>query len=260
MADYHSPTVVQPTIPNADMTPLERLLLTRIFEAEPDGDGLYFFSETGPCDTFELAVADLRAALTQSVGFASTAGDYFAVRMTDIADRDTHIVVDPSSMFSGADSDSPRGQPWELILQDIVRRSPTLDHITVVSAFTCTRMRPDGFGGMAVLITADAIKSKSTSDILEDFLAETTSAPEPARSHVLLRLDESSVRTEIAEVIATDETVIALTVDAVTDADIHAACCAVVEHTDQSEERGAAVFRAALAAIREAERRRAAST
>ena len=42
MADYHSPTVVQPTIPNADMTPLERLLLTRIFEAEPDGDGLYF--------------------------------------------------------------------------------------------------------------------------------------------------------------------------------------------------------------------------
>ena len=77
---------------------------------------------------------------------------------------------------------------------------------------------------------------------------------------MLLRLDESSVRTEIAEVIATDETVIALTVDAVTDADIHAACCAVVEHTDLSEERGAAVFRAALAAIREAERRRAAST
>ena len=81
-----------------------------------------------------------------------------------------------------------------------------------------------------------------------------------ARSHVLLRLDESAVRAEIAEVIATDETVTCLTADAVTDADIHAACCAVVESTDLSEERGAAAFRAALAAIREAERRRAAST
>ena len=33
-------------------------------------------------------------------------------------------------------------------------------------------MRPDGFGGMAVLITSDAIVGKSTNDILEDFLAE----------------------------------------------------------------------------------------
>jgi hypothetical protein len=56
-------------------------------------------------------------------------------------------------------------------------------------------------------------------------------------------------------VIETDETLTKLTIDAVTDADIHAACCAVVEHTDLSEQRDAAVFRAALAAIREAERR-----
>ena len=75
------------------------------------------------------------------------------------------------------------------------------------------------------------------------------------RSHVLLRLDESAVRAEIAELIATDETLTGLKADAVTDADVHAACRAVVECIDLSEERGAAVFRAALAAIREAERR-----
>jgi len=259
MADYHSPTVVQTTIPNSDMTPLERLLLNRIIETEPDGDGVYFFSETGPCDTFELPVADLRAVLRQSIGAASIAGDYFATRLADIGDYETRIDVDLSAIFSGTGQDSARGQAWELILQDIVRRSLTLDHVTVISAFTGTKMRPDAFGGMAVLITADAIKRKSTSDILEGFLAETAADRESARSHVLLRLDESAVRAEIAEVIATDETVIALTVDAVTDADIHAACCAVVEQTDLSEERGAAVFRAALAAIREAERRRAAS-
>jgi hypothetical protein len=78
-----------------------------------------------------------------------------------------------------------------------------------------------------------------------------------ARSHVLLRLDESAVRAEIAEVIATDETLTTLTADDVTDADIHAACCTVAEQTDLSEERGAAVFRAVLKAIHEAERRRA---
>ena len=101
------------------------------------------------------------------------------------------------------------------------------------------------------------LASESTDDT--DLLAKRVADLEPARSHVLLRLDESAVRAEIAEVIATDETVTGLTADAVTDADIHAACCAVVEQTDLSEERGAAVFRAALAAIREAKRRRAAS-
>ena len=66
MADYFSPTVVQPTIPNADMTALERLLLTHIFESEPDGDRLYFFAETSPNDQIELPIAELRAALASA--------------------------------------------------------------------------------------------------------------------------------------------------------------------------------------------------
>src|SRR6266446_4951611 len=107
-------------------------------------------------------------------------------------------------------------------------------------------------------VAADGnLASESTNDT--DLLAQGVADLEPARSHVLLRLDESSVRAEIAEVIATDETVTGLTADAVTDADIHAACCAVVEQTDLSEEQGSAVFRAALAAIREAQRRRTTS-
>jgi galactokinase len=53
-----------------------------------------------------------------------------------------------------------------------VRRSATLRYVTAVSAFTCSRMRPDGFGGMAVLITADAVIGKSTNDIIGDFLNE----------------------------------------------------------------------------------------
>ncbi len=34
MADYYTPAVVQQTIPGEDMTPLERLLLRHIFDAD----------------------------------------------------------------------------------------------------------------------------------------------------------------------------------------------------------------------------------
>jgi len=260
MIDCHSPTIVQPTIPNVDITPLERLLLTHIFEAKPDSDGLYLSAEIGPTEAFAVAVEDLRTAFNESAGTPSTASDYFAERMASIGDGETYIEVDFRRMFAGTNQEPARGLSWEFIFQDIVRRSPTLDHVAVVSTFTCVRVRPHRFGSIAVLITADAIRGRSTDDILADLLSEARSDPAPARSHALLWLHESSVRSVIAEVIDTDETLTTLTADAVTDTDIHAACCAVAEHIDLSEEQGAAVFRAALAAIREAERRQASST
>jgi hypothetical protein len=60
--------------------------------------------------------------------------------------------------------------PWVFFLQDIVLRSPTLDYVTVVTAFTCSKMRPDGFGGSATLITADGVTSMSTPDALEELI------------------------------------------------------------------------------------------
>ena len=56
--------------------------------------------------------------------------------------------------------------------QDIVRRSAKLRYITVTTAFTCSKMRDDGFGGMALFITADAIKACSTTEFLSDCLAD----------------------------------------------------------------------------------------
>ena len=83
---------------------------------------------------------------------------------------------------------------------------------------------------------------------------EGETADTAGRVHMLVQLDEAQVRTEIASIIETDPAP-RLTADAVTDADIHAACLAVAASTNLSEEQGAARFRAALAAIREAERR-----
>jgi hypothetical protein len=160
MADYFFPTVIQQTIPNADMTPLERLVLPHILDAEPDGDGLYFFSDIGPNDQIVFPGTPFRAAFAESKGIPSRLWDY-------VAKRPAHLDPDAADVELDISDTS-----WEFYLQDIVRRSRTLRYVTVVSAFTCSKMRPDAFGGSATLITADSVKGKSTSDILEDFIAE----------------------------------------------------------------------------------------
>lgn len=161
MADYFSPTVIQQAIPDTDMTPLERLLLAHVFSAEPDGDALYFCAEEGPVDMIAVSRAELEAAFAASPECAdSTATTYVAERLAQLSPNEAEIDLDLS------------GTSWEFFFQDIVRRSTTLRYVTAVSSFTCSKMRPDGFGGMAVLITADRILGKSTTDIIEDFLAE----------------------------------------------------------------------------------------
>jgi hypothetical protein len=170
MADYFTPTVIQPTIPVADVTPLERLLLSHIFNAEADGGGLYFYADEGPADMIWLDRTPLEAALAQS-RIESTATSLVTEQMARLPADNAEIELDFSHLA------------WHEIFQDIVRRSPTLRYVTAVSAFTCSKMRPDGFGGMAVLITPSAVIGKSTSDIIEDFLNEAVPdwADEPAR-------------------------------------------------------------------------------
>ena len=247
MADYFSPTVVQPTIPNADMTALERLLLTHIFESEPDGDGLYFFAETSPNDQIELPVEALRAALASAEGVARETMAFMQGQLKYVGDDEAYVQIDLS------------GTSYEFILQGIVKRSSRLNHIAIVTSFTCTKMRPDGFGGMVVLVTADAIKGKSTQDIIGDFLDETEHGPVAVTAgfgvHVLLRLHEERVRQMIPRLIETDEALTSIAADAVTEDHIRAACIKVAERMDLKEEGDSAVFEAALAAIREAEQR-----
>ncbi|MBI1869139.1 MAG: hypothetical protein HYS06_12745 [Methylocystis sp.] len=229
------------------MTALERLLLTHIFESEPDGDGLYFFAETSPNTQFELSIETIRAALADSEGVPSEAAAFVRGQLKDAGENDEYVDLDLSQTS------------FECIFQGIVKRSATLDHVSIVTSFTCSKMRPDGFGGMAVLVTADAIKGKSTEDILGDFLDEAEHGPLATAPgfgvHVLLRLHEAKVRVQISQIIEADETLTPIAADAVTDADIRAGCISVVERTVLAEEQDSAVFKAALAAIREAEQR-----
>ena len=167
MADYFTPTVIQPAIRAADVKPLERLLLGHIFNAEPQGEDLYFYADEGPATTVWLDRVPLEAALAQSKGHADSAAAAFVIeQLARVPADDVEIELNVGTLS------------WEAIFQDIVRRSPALRYVTAVSAFTCSTMRPEGFGGMAVLITADAVMGKSTGDIIEDFL--NTAVPDQA--------------------------------------------------------------------------------
>jgi hypothetical protein len=160
MADYYSPTVVQQTIPNVDMTKLEQLLLSRIFNADPDGDGLYFHTWEGPSDMFWVDRAELEAALAASEGMESAVNAVVAEQLKKAGGDEGEIELDLSLTS------------WEYLLQSIVRRSATLRYVTAVTAFTCSKMRVDGFGGAALFITADAVKGHSTDEFLADCLSE----------------------------------------------------------------------------------------
>jgi hypothetical protein len=79
-----------------------------------------------------LDTAELRQAIEASSGFQSTARDHIEERLASLTTGEEVIEIDLS------------GMSWEFFLQDIVRRLPALDHVTAVSVFTGSRMRPEG--------------------------------------------------------------------------------------------------------------------
>lgn len=160
MADYFSPTVVQQIIPHADMTPLERLLLSRIFQSERHGDDWYFFAEESPSDIIFVERVELQEALETSPAPESAAHGCVTEQLAAASPDASEIELDLS------------GTSAEFFFQDIVKRSKTLRYISIVTSFTCSKMRPDAFGGIATLITRDSIVAKSTGDFLQDFIAE----------------------------------------------------------------------------------------
>lgn len=171
MTNYYSPAVVQQPIPRDDMTELEYLILAAVFTAVHDVSDVYLFAEDHVADTICLDAALLRAALDDPRAKGTSAA-------THILDRYCNEILSEDDI----DIDISEGW-WETILQDIIRRSATLDHLSIVTSFTCDKMRSDGFGGMATLISATNSRSVSTHDMLQRFMAEAADAgeikPEP---------------------------------------------------------------------------------
>ena len=238
MADYYSPTVVQPDIPVSDMMPIEQLLLTSVFESELEGDGVYLFASVCIDDMPVLMVDEVRAALAES-GDCLTAS-FIRERLADCKDEGAYLQLEDEI-------------PWEAAFQDIVRRSATIEHVQVITSFTCSKMRPDAFGGAITIITGDQLLSSSTEAMAFELLdraehGQLGCAPGFGR-HVLLRLAEEDVRSTLGEFFET-EVPAGLGQHDVTDTDIREACLAVCAHIDLSHEQGEAVFSAAMRATR----------
>lgn len=162
MADYFSQTVIRPDIPLTAMTALEYAALGQIFGTERVGDDVYFSACYGPSDIVILDAVEARALLERDNGVSSTLADLVRKALADLDPGEPNLELDMSMIG------------FEGIFQDIVRRSP-LDYVEVETAWTCTKMRPDGFGGAACLITVDDIKSMSTGE----WLAESIQALAP---------------------------------------------------------------------------------
>lgn len=160
MAGYYTPTVIEPMIPLAAMLPIERLFLAQVFSEEVDGKTAYYYSEDGVSDLACFPADEVRAALDAASPETSRLAQKLIDQQPDAILGDEEIELDEC------------GDLWADVLQDIVRRSPDLDHLNVTMAFTCSRMRSDGFGGLAMLITATAIRSESTNTLFDRFYTE----------------------------------------------------------------------------------------
>lgn len=166
MADYYTPTIVQQVIPLADITSLECLLLGEIFQSDLVAGGLYFTSEDGPKDMIWVESESLRTCLDDPAAKGSAAHAEILHQCSEALIGDDDVEIDASMEW------------WTVLFQDIVRRSSTLDHISVVMSYTCSKLRADGLGGMAMLITTQAVRSKSTEDILAEFMNEAEASGE----------------------------------------------------------------------------------
>lgn len=166
MADHYTPTVIDPVIPISAMLPIERLFLAHVFDEEADGVTAYYFSDNGANDLIFLPAAEVRSTLGPATHETSRLSRKLIDEQRDAILGENDIELDLCDDL------------WPDVLQDIVRRSPDLDHLTVTMAFTCSKMRPDGFGGLAMLITASTIRSESTHTLFDRFYAEASARGE----------------------------------------------------------------------------------
>lgn len=238
MADCYSQTVVQPDIPVDAITPLELALLTGIYEHELGDASIYFFASEGPSGIVWLDIAELRAMLADEIIAPGSIAEMARDKLDAAGPEE--VEIDLSDLGDAT------------IFQAIVRRCDQLDHVTITSGWTCSKMRPDGFGGGVTVVTADHILSSSTSEMECRLLdrceyGELGCAPGHG-SHVLLRLDEADVRQEIITMAEVGSPAGA-DPSAVTGEDIRMACLKAVEATDLAVQHEAIAAIAARAAI-----------
>ncbi len=158
MADYYTQTVILQEIPERLIAPFERLLLAEIFESDNHDGNIYYYASERPNDFITLDRRAVENALSKC-RVRSRLRSALVERL---------LKSDPQ--HDCFDFDLTSAPAYTTILQDIVRRSKgDLPYLTIAGAYTSSKMRPDGFGGMAIIITPYRIRYSSTYDVIEKF-------------------------------------------------------------------------------------------
>lgn len=168
MAEYRFPTVVTPEIPSADMTPLEALILSTAFDETPVAAGSYFHARFGPSDILTIDAPTVRRALEASAGIESPVLEHVTSLIEELDAQGEDVPDDLDIDVSDG------GHGWAEILEAVVDRSETIDEIVVTAAFTCSKMRPDGFGGSVMRISKEGTQYASTHNMLHTMREDAT--------------------------------------------------------------------------------------
>ncbi|PKP94722.1 MAG: hypothetical protein CVT77_01570 [Alphaproteobacteria bacterium HGW-Alphaproteobacteria-16] len=237
MTDFQSQIVILPAIPQQDVTPLERLLLTAMFDHRVDEHGIHFHSQAGLRERVAFTLAELRTAVQQTNGQSPAALDVLRATFDLATDHGPHIGFDLSITA------------WEWLLQDIVRRSEKLDHIAVVAGYTCDDIGryPHALGGIATVVTADQLAAKSLDECLIDLQVDLLDRSwPPAPNTRIISPVEADVRSTIDDILRVDERV---TRTDITEDDIRMACATIASDALDDEARCHAIYDAARGAI-----------
>ena len=173
MADYYTQTVIHQHIPERLIAPFELLLLAEIFESDRHDDSFYYYASERPNDFITIDPRVLCATLAISPRkippplLAQTA----TCRMPCRTFRISISTSQPRPIETAPTSSSSR--------TSCAGRKGELPYLTIAAAYTCSKMRADGFGGMAIIITPRGILYQSTYDVLQS--ASKRAAPRKTR-------------------------------------------------------------------------------
>jgi len=162
MADYYTQMVIHQKISERLIAPFERMLLAEIFESDKHDGMISYFTSEGPRDFLTLNRRDAESALSNPP-VRSRVRSALLERFLKSDSKHDYFDFDLTSTLYASDV-------YIIILQDIIRRSKgELPYVTLAAAYTCSKMRADGFGGMAIIIMPNRILHQSTYSFLEAF-------------------------------------------------------------------------------------------
>jgi len=176
MTNLETQIYIYPPIPFADVTPLEKLMLTHVLECSETDAGLVMFTDVGPINPISVKRRALVSAFRASASQAKSALNAFignrmlALLPTspDGEDLDIDVEVDLSEF------------PWQFIVQDIVARSPSLPEMTVIQWMNHPSQRPETYGASVSLITGKGIRHATSEELLNRFRSQDRGLVPPA--------------------------------------------------------------------------------